>query len=180
MSSLPFELQDAFACPGLSLVAWRETPVPCAAPARLLLPSSSGGTSQVARELLLPTRGELDRTCKIVSQVEQTIWMNISRQQSRPKDQNNFGFLVLSCVAMSGQWEAVSLDLWPGVCSILLPWDRPPRPPLTLITAETCPPCPPRARVPRHFIATASYFTPSTSQQQIAPWRPQVNRSCII
>ena len=88
--------------------------------------------------------------------------------------------LVLSSVAMSGQWEAVSLDLWPGVCSILLPWDRPPRPPLTLITAETCPPCPPRARVPRHFIATASYFTPSTSQQQIAPWRPQVNRSCII
>ena len=80
--------------------------------------------------------------------------------------------LVLSSVAMSGQWEAVSLDLWPGVGSILLPWDRPPRPPLTLITAETCPPCPPRARVPRHFIATASYFTPSTSQQ--------VNRSCII
>ena len=68
---------------------------------------------------------------------------------------------------MSGQWEAVSLDLWPGVCSILLPWDRPPRPPLTLITAETCPPCPPRARVPRHFIATASYFTPSTSQRPV-------------
>ena len=33
-----------FCCPGLSLLAWRETPVPCAAPARLVLPSSSGGT----------------------------------------------------------------------------------------------------------------------------------------